>query len=408
MNIFLLIKIAWSSLSQFRLRAILTLLGIFLGSFSLAGVEHASLIMKEKAKREIEKLGSNLLMLSNAEMRFRPSGGARLGQEAKSLKLEEVKYLASLFPQVVQYSPFVRRTMPIRYQKIKINCQLVGVWPSYFAVRKLALVAGRFLTKEDLQGRAMVCLLGSKIASRLFQDSRGVGETVYFFRAPLKVIGVLAPKGSDIAGNDQDEQVFVPISTYLRRLSNQDWISGAYFNLTTSTSQAEVKREMEIILSRLHKIGPKEKKDFSLLASQDLQKLQQQALDLVNTLGIISSSLSFGVGGIGILSIMILLVRVRRQEIALKRACGARKRDILFQFILESSFLSIIGGALGIFSVIMLLSVGAILGLFPFVLSLQNIFSVFVLTFIIGFLAGFYPAYQASKLEILTILNSLH
>jgi putative ABC transport system permease protein len=400
-----LLKIVWNSLGRFKLRALLTLLGIFLGSFSLAGVNQATLIMQEKTRQEVEKLGNNLLLLTNAQVRFRPSGGARLGKEAKTLKLREVTYLASLFPQVIRFSPFARRTMPVKYAKDKVSCQLLGVWPGYLQVRKLSLVQGRFLTDLDMQEKAMVCVLGAKIASRLFGKQNPVGKVVYFFRAPVKVVGVLAPKGSDIAGNDQDEQVFVPLSTYLRRLSNQDWISGAYFNLSSSTFEDYVKQEMEKILTRLHKLQPQEEKDFSLLAAKDLQKLQQQALDLVKTLGLISSLLSFGVGSIGILSIMILLVRTRKREIALKRACGARKKDILVQFLLESSLLSSVGGFLGILLVVLLVLLGVAFKFYPLVLAPWSLGGTFLLACMLGFVAGLYPAWEASNLEILTILK---
>jgi putative ABC transport system permease protein len=232
-------------------------------------------------------------------------------------------------------------------------------------VRSLELAQGRFFNQQELHDRAMVCVLGSNIAERLFGGpDAAVGREVYFFRARLRVVGVCLPKGADIVGTDQDEQVFVPLSTYMRRMANTDAITGVYVELAPGADPEQARSSATGILRQRHGLQPGQPDDFFVLTARDTNELQQQALDLVSVLGLISSSVSFAVGGLGILSIMILLVRARRLEIGVRRAVGARRGDIVAQFLFESGLLSGVGGALGV--VVALVLLGALYALSPF------------------------------------------
>ncbi|MFZ0727260.1 MAG: ABC transporter permease, partial [Desulfobacterales bacterium] len=222
----------------------------------------------------------------------------------------------------------------------------------------------------------------------------------------VRVIGVMEPKGADIVGSDQDEQVFVPLSTFMRRLSNQDWITGVYLQLSDNDSYEAVKKTAAGILRRRHRLGEGEADDFSLLSAKDTIQLQQQALQLVQTLGLLSSGISFAVGGLGILSLMVLLVRSRRMEIGVRRAVGARRLDIIRQFILESGLMAGAGGFVGVTAAAGLVLLIYKIGAMPVVYDPVFIVGPMVGSVLLGLLAGAYPAWQAAKVEVLDILRN--
>ena len=250
-------------------------------------------------------------------------------------------------------------------------------------------------------------MLGASIARRLFGDGQAaLGQMVMLPRAGLRVIGVMEPKGADIAGTDQDEQVFVPLSTYMRRLANQDWITGVYLQLADSQAIEGARQAAATILRRRHSIDAGEDDDFTLLAAQDTMQVQRDALALVQTLGLLSSSISFAVGGLGILSIMVLLVRTRRLEIGVRRAVGAKRRDIVRQFMFEAGLMAGIGGGLGVLSSLLLVLVVCRVGEMPLAYDPLLIVSSLLGSLLLGLAAGAYPAWQAAHVEILQVLRS--
>jgi len=401
------LKIALSSLAVHKLRAVLAMLGVFVGALALTGVQHLSLAMVRKAEIETEKLGPNLFMATAGQIRMRRSGGTRLPRNARTFKESDAYALINLMPSAVTGAPFANTEMPIRNKGIKVPCQLVATIPSYTRARGFQHARGRFFTSEEVDASAKVCVLGHSIAERLFKDpENAVGQKVFFFRAMARVVGVMEEKGADITGTDQDEQVFVPLSTFLRRFSNQDWITGVYIELAQGTDPDSATKAATQILRKRHQVLPGEEEDFSVLTAKDTMQLQQQALDLVGTLGLISSSVSFAVGGLGILSVMVLLVRARRLEIGVRRAIGAKRGHIIRQFLFEAGLLSGTGGTLGVIFALGLLLAVYQFGSFPFVFQIGLILGTMFGSALLGLAAGLYPAWQASRLEILDILKN--
>ncbi len=401
------LKIALSSLAAHRLRTILAMVGVLLGALALCGVQHVSEALLRKAEMETAKLGTNLFVARSGKVSFRRSGSARVGETARTFKLADARALMGHLPSVRLGAPFAEATMPIRAAANKIPSQLIATWPEYPAVRNFRPEFGRFFTEAELAARARVCVLGRKIAERLFgRPERAVGQDVFFFRAPARVVGVMEAKGADIVGSDQDEQVFVPLSTYLRRFANQDWITGVYLQLGDPRDYARARESARDLLRRRHLLGPGEEDDFTLLTAKDTMQVQQQALDLVQTLGLISSSISFAVGGLGILSIMILLVRTRRLEIGVRRAVGARRRDIIRQFMFEAGLMAGVGGVAGVVLALGLLLVIYRVGQLPLVFDPLFIAAPLFGSVALGLAAGAYPAWQAAHIEVLDVLRN--
>jgi putative ABC transport system permease protein len=404
---FFSLKIALSSLRTHRLRTVLAITGVFLGALALTGVQHISRGMYAKAEAETAKLGTNLFLARSGQVSFRRTGSARVREETTNFTLRDAETLMGSLPAARLGAPFASATMAIRFGKTKVPSQLVATFPEYAAVRNLELAAGRFLAASDQESLARVVVLGDRIARRLFgRPQAALGQTVLLFRAPVRVVGVLAPKGADLVGADQDDQVFVPLSTFRSRLSDQSWISGVYIGLADPGAGAAAKGAAEAILRRRHRIGPGQKDDFSVLTARDTVQVQQQTLDLVRTLGLISSSVSFAVGGLGILSIMVLLVRTRRLEIGIRRAVGATRRDIVRQFMIEAALMAGVGGVLGAAAAVGLVAVVSKVGAMPLVLDPPLLLAVPAGSVLLGLAAGAYPAWQAAHVEVLEVLRN--
>jgi putative ABC transport system permease protein len=400
------LKIALASLTAHKLRTILAMLGVFLGALALTGVQHISKAMLIKAEQETAKLGTNLFVARTGQVSFRRSGSSRARNEARTFTIRDALALTRGLPEARAGTPFVTATMPIRARGLKTTCQLVAAYPSYARIRNATPEFGRFFNAEELDSRAKVCVLGKTIAERLFGTSeQAIGNNVLFYRAALQVVGVIEEKGADLNNTDQDEQVFVPLTTYMRRMANQDWITGVYIELATTDNLERTKTAATAILRQRHRITEGEQDDFSVLTAKDTMQLQQQALDLVNTLGLISSSLSFAVGGLGILSIMVLLVRTRRTEIGIRRAVGAKRSHIVRQFVLEAGVMAVTGGTLGVAAGAGLLTLVYTFGKMPFVYDPALILGPLLGSALLGLAAGAYPAWMAARVEVLEVLK---
>ncbi len=406
---FFSLRIALSSLATHKLRTLLAMLGVFLGALALTGVRHVSEAMTRKAEIETAKLGPNLLIAFAGKIRFR-RGEVRINASHRNFRLNDAAALLDGLPDAAGVAPFITMARPIRAGAVKTVCQLVATWPDFVSVRNARPEYGRFFTEQEERRKAMVCVLGKTIAERLFTEPQNaVGKSVFIYKAKLRVVGVMEEKGRDIAGTNQDEQVFTPLSTFMRRLSNMNHVHGAFLQMRPGTDFEAVKETARLLLRSRHGLtdADGDEDDFKLLTPKDTKKLQTRALELVHTLGVISSSLSFAVGGLGILSIMVLLVRARRMEIGVRRAVGARRRDIVLQFLFESALMSAVGGAAGVLTALILLSLAYALADLPPTYDVLLVFQALAGSALLGVLAGAYPARQAAKVQVLDVLRDM-
>lgn len=400
------LRIAISSLKAHKWRAILAMLGVFLGALAFTGVQHVSAIMVRQAELETEKLGPNLYAVLAGQVRFNRSGAVRVQGFARTFTMADAQAVIDGIPSVLEGAPFVSTAMQARGGGNAVTAQILATWPNYQTIRNFHPELGRFFSWEEVEDRAKVCVLGLKIAERLFGSAeQALGKKVYLYRASFRVLGVMEAKGRDVSGEDQDEYILLPVSTFLRRASNQKWINGVFLRLSKEADLEEVGEAATVIMRRRHQIGPGEDDDFSTVSAKDSIKLQKQALGLMSTLGGITSSISFGVGGMGILSIMILVVRSRRVEIGVRRAVGGRRRDIVRQFLFESGLMAAVGGGLGVLVTMVLVSVGCTIADLPVVMEPASLVLTLFGSCILGVVAGAYPAWQAASIEILDILK---
>ncbi len=393
------LKIAWRSLCNFRLRTSLAVLGVFLGTFSLIVVTNLSGSMSKKIETEIAALGENLLIVQSGVTR-RVGAGTRLMSDATTLTVTDAEAIAQKLPFVNDASPSANKLFPVRYGNTTLrSVLLVGAAPNYPDIRNHMVQRGSFIANYDNINLNRVAVIGQRVAEKLFADEDPIGKYILIFRVPCRVIGVMEEKGVDIAGFDRDNQIFIPLNTYMRRFVNKDFVNTIYVNVADSEVIGKTKSQIEELLRKRHNIRPGQRDNFTVIDPKDVMALREQAISMITVLGRIAATVSFIIGGIGILSIMILIVNERRVEIGIRRAVGAGKRDIILQFLMESSFISFSGGMVGVIAGFIASAVIFKVSDLPFVISPVGIAVAFLASVTVGVLAGLYPSKKAISIQ---------
>jgi putative ABC transport system permease protein len=398
--------IALRSLYNFKLRSALAVLGVFLGTVSLIVVSNFSGSLAQQTREELSRLGENLLIVRSGIVR-RFGSRTRFMSEAANLTLQDVEAIADGVTSIQAVSPAMSFTFPVRFGNVVLSDVLVvGTVPAFPRIRNFRPEEGRFISREDEQYAKKGVVLGNTIARKLFDDEIPLGKEVLIRRVSCRVIGVMEAKGADLSGTDQDSQVFIPLKTFMRRFVNKDYIHTIYVKVITEDALASVKTQIESILRHRHHIRHSEDDDFIVIDMKDVTALKTQAMDMITVLGRTSALISFLIGGIGILSIMILIVNERKVEIGIRRAVGSRKRDIVVQFLLESSFIAFSGGIVGAICGIALSLLIFILSDLPFNISSSGFLMSFVASVAVGILAGVYPSCKATHIQPVDIIRS--
>lgn len=405
-RIYLNLKIALRSLLNFKLRTALAVLGVFLGTFSLIVVSNLSDSLTIKTEKEAENLGKNLLIVRSGIVR-KMGTSTRLLSEATTLTVEDAKAIVQGSRFINDVSPSGNKTFPVRYENVVLKSLLVvGVVPNYTVIRNFQVKEGRFITDEDNQNLNKVAVIGTKVVERLFGKENPIGKHILIWRVPCQVIGIMEEKGVDVSGLDQDNQIFVPLNTFLRRFVNKDYVNSISVQVIDEKSIPVAKSEIEDILRKRHKIKDSQNDDFTVIDLKDVMALKTQAMSMIKVLGRVSAVVAFLIGGLGILSIMILIVNERRVEIGIRRAVGSRKRDIILQFLLEASFISFSGGTAG---VIVSMIVSILIFWFaklPFAVSPIGHLLSFLASIAVGILAGIYPSQKATRIQPVDVIRS--
>jgi putative ABC transport system permease protein len=400
------LKIAVRSLLNFKLRTVLAVLGVFLGTFSLIVVSNLSDSLAMKTEQEAESFGKNLLIVRSGVVR-KFGTSTRLLSEATTLTLADAEAIAEGSIYIKDVSPSGNKTFPVRYgNTVLASILVVGVTPNYPEIRNFHVQEGRFISYNDDRTLGKVAVIGTKVAEKLFGKENPVGRHILIWRVPCEVIGIMEEKGVDISGLDQDNQIFIPLNTYLRRFVNKEYVSNISVRVIDEASLTPTKTGIEGILRQRHKITNDQSDDFTVIDLKDVMALKTQAMSMIKVLGRVAAVVSFLIGGLGILSIMILIVNERRVEIGIRRAVGSRKRDIILQFLLESSFISFSGGTVGvILSSLASVAIFLLSGL-PFTISPAAHVLSFLASVIVGILAGIYPSQKATRIQPVDVIRS--
>lgn len=393
-NIYLVFK----NLHAHKIRTLLSILGVAFGTISLVIVSNITEMMKKKVTLEAEKYGKNLIIVS-AGTSLTPGRGRTVFLPAKTLKESDALEVKNSISHVIDVSPSFTKSFPLRYKESRVTASAVGISPNYNKLRNINIYTGRYFTETEFQYNEKKVILGYKIYENLFGKEDPLGKYVLLFRAPLEVVGVLEPMGVDLTGNDQDNMILIPYNTMIRRILNVDYLTSFYVQVSDSSYLSQVKDEITKLLRIKHKIQKGQRDDFSVRAITDLVSIKDETTTLVNDLGNTASILSFSIGGLGILAIMMMTVAERKREIGIRRACGATKKDIILQFLLEALFLTVSGSLFGIFIATILTFIISHYAMYPLTFSFTSIIISVFLSFCLGLFAGLYPAKKASDVD---------
>ncbi|WP_293444674.1 ABC transporter permease [Persephonella sp.] len=405
-KIFLIFAVIIRIFREYRLRSALSVLGVAFGTFALITMISISNSMKEKSRLEVEKFGKNLVVVKSGKVRvFRRR--ERSITTAKTLKLSDAYFIKQQVDHVVKVLPSFQIAYPVRRGGTTVFSTIIGVGREYPQLRNIYVEKGRFYTEDEEKTGQKVIVLGYKVAKDLFKNEDPIGKTILIFRVPCKIIGVMEEKGVDISGEDQDSLIYTPLKTAMRRLANVDYINTIYVQVDNRENIPYVKKNIRQLLRKRHHIKKGEKDDFTVLSPDDYLRMEKEAIHIFSVLGGVSATISFLIGGIGILSIMILIINERTEEIGIRRALGAKKTDILLQFILESSFISIAGGFFGVVMGVFVSELIFLLFDLPKTLNLHWVFLSFSLSVLVGILSGIYPAYKASNIKPVEALRRI-
>ncbi len=400
MNLWQAILEALESLSANKLRTGLTMLGIVIGVGAVIAMLAVGTGAQDTITGSISGLGSNLLFVFGGNF----TEDIRI---EKPLTLSDAEALADPFqaPAIAAVAPAIQSSGTVTYGGETTNTEITGVTPQYGVVRNYGLLEGEFINEEHVLGRASVVLLGPEVADKLFGRRDGItGEIVRISGQPFRVLGVLEPKGGSSFGS-QDDLVLVPFTTAQTRLirRTRERVDIILVQVVSAEMVPQATEEISQILRTRHRteLGAD---DFTIFSQQDFVATAQTITNVLTIfLGGIAA-ISLLVGGIGIMNIMLVSVTERTREIGLRKALGARKRDILIQFLTESSLLSLFGGLIGIgLGWLISFIVGRIAASSgtPFnpVVGLDAVLLATIFSTAVGLFFGLYPANRAANLE---------
>ncbi|MFA5515272.1 MAG: ABC transporter permease [Desulfuromonadales bacterium] len=400
------VKIALRALRINLLRSFLTTLGIIFGIAAVIAMiaigSGASQVISEK----IASIGSNLLLVFPGST---TSGGLRAGAgSAASLTMGDLRAIDQECPSVALAAPTVRGSAAVVYGNLNWSTVIYGTTPDYLEIREWAVVAGRVLTQTDIDGTARTALLGQTVAEKLFAAEDPVGRIVRIKQVPFTVIGLLERKGQSPQGSDQDDVILIPVRTAQRRLfpgRTPDSVNSILVQAAGPAALAAAEEEVGALLEQRHRIAPGRDRDFTIRnLSEILAVSEESSRTMALLLGSVAS-ISLLVGGIGIMNIMLVSVTERTREIGIRLAIGARRRDILLQFLTEALLLTVIGGLLGILlGVASAVAVSRLLD-WPTLISVQTILVAVGFSAAVGIFFGFYPARKAAALNPIDALR---
>ncbi len=401
-----ILKMATVSLKINKMRSILTSLGIIIGVSAVIIMLAVGSGASKKIAKDMESMGSNLLMVRSASAK---SGGVRMGMGTRpTLTMKDAEVIEDKARGVLAIAPYSAESKQLTYGNQNWSTTVGGTTQPYFLIRNYEIESGRGFLPEDNKNSTKVAIIGQTVSTELFGDVDPIGKTIRIGNVPFKVVGLLKTKGSSGMGQDQDDLVFIPITTAQRKVFGTDF-PGTVSMIAVKAQNDEVlslaQEDITEILQHRHHIGKNQDHDFEI---RNLAEMQETIKSTTKTMSLLLGAIagvSLIVGGIGIMNIMLVSVTERTKEIGIRMAIGAKASDIRIQFLIESFILSMAGGLTGV-------AIG-ILGAFlmhkfagmNIAITLQSILLSLGFSAAIGIGFGYYPAYKASLLNPIDALR---
>ncbi|MEZ5563724.1 MAG: ABC transporter permease [Gammaproteobacteria bacterium] len=389
---------------RYRLRSMLVICCAALGvAGAVTSVNYAS-GGREQVLTRIRQLGTNLLVI-NAEQSRSVGGRARTGTIVTTLTEPDYLALRREVEGIARSSAMVSAGLRLKAGYLSKVAPVLGVEPDFFAIKSWVLQSGDFFAAEDVRRSARVALLGWQLARDLYGDEDPVGERLFINRVPFEVAGVLAERGQGLDVINEDQQVYVPLTTAMRRLLNVDHYRSILLEVEDSRDMVQVAADVTGLLRVRHRISAFRPDDFAVGSQQELIETQLAA---ASRLGFLVRWIGFSglvVSGLGVLAIAWIAVRNRTREIGTRRALGARRRDIFFQFAFEASMLAMVGAALGLGVGWLASRVAASQARLPFVFDLDNALLALGMALLLNFVFASWPAIRAARMDPIQALR---
>ncbi len=397
------LRIAFRALRRNKMRSLLTALGIIIGVGAVIAMSGIGNGARSQVEAQIASLGQNVILIFSGSF---TSGGARSGWGgAGTLRIEDAEAIEREIPGVVAVSPEVRSSAQVAAGNQNWATQILGESESYFDLRQWPFAEGAPFSAQDVRGAAKVAVIGKTVATTLFGDESPLGEVIRVRNVPFVIVGVLAPKGLSLMGQDQDDVVILPYTSAMKRITGGTMLRTINVQARSAEELAPVQEQIVALLRQRHNIREGREDDFTVRNQQEIADMAGSTSRIMSLLLGSIASVSLVVGGIGIMNIMLVSVTERTREIGIRMAVGAHGRDILLQFLIEAIALSSLGGLVGI-----LLGVGTSKVLsqvagWPTLVSPTSVIMAFAFSAAVGIFFGFYPARKASRLDPIEALR---
>jgi putative ABC transport system permease protein len=411
MHLLDLVLISLRTLAKNKMRSGLTILGVVIGIAAVTTMVSLGQSAGQLIQDQFATLGSNVIIVLPATNQ---SGGVRSGTMT-TLTAADAQAIGEECPSVLAISPFIGTTGQVIGGNMNWQPdQMYGVGPDYTIVRNWPIASGEFFSEREIVGVSKVCVLGHTVARQLFPDTNPIGQQIRVKNIPFTVIGVLSRKGANLVGQDQDNILIMPYTTVRKRLNNSAFsnIDVVFVSAKSEALSSRAEQEIRALLTERHRIPRGEKPDFEVRNTADVANVMAIIMGSLTAMLSGIAAISLVVGGVGIMNIMLVSVTERTREIGIRMALGARPRDILRQFLVESIVLSSVGGAIGIAlgvagsaGIIALINVVLPHTKWSFQVSIPAALIALLFAAAVGIFFGFYPARRASRLDPIEALR---
>jgi putative ABC transport system permease protein len=405
MNFLMIIRIAFRALARNKARAALTMLGIIIGVSAVIIMVSIGQGAQASVQAQIESMGTNLLFVSAGAQNL---GGVRTGtgdNGTNTLTVEDLDAIKREVPSVSMVSPMINARAQLVAANQNWSTSVQGVSEQFPDIRKWAVGSGDFFTDSDVRTAARVIVVGQTVADNLFPGQDAVGQTIRVQNMPFRVVGVMARKGQDPQGRDQDDTAFAPYTSVQKKILGTTRVQIAYVSAVSQDATYTAQQQITDLLRQRHKLAASAPDDFTVRNMSDVAEAANQTNSIMTILLGSIAGVSLLVGGIGIMNIMLVSVTERTREIGIRMAIGARSSAVRSQFLIESVVLSLTGGLAGILlGVLASVVVPSMLG-WPTLVSTASIIGSVVFSAGVGIFFGYYPARKAAALDPIDALR---
>ena len=399
---------AWVGVVTHKLRSFLTILGIVIGVAAVITLMSIGRGAEARIISNIESMGSDLITIRPGAFTFGGVRGAAGG--AATLTMEDAAAISEQVPYISAVSPYYSSNLQLVVGGQNTNASVTGTTPEYMSVNNLEIASGTFFLAQDYQRGAKVAVLGANVAETLFGSANPVGQQMRMGTIIVRVIGVLESKGAMFGS--PDDAIFIPLTAMQQTVAQPRTAQGARIvsSIALTVSDEEqadyVVEEITSLLRTRHQLGPNDEDDFNIMSMEEIASMLSEAIGTMTLLLGAIAAISLLVGGIGVMNIMLVSVLERTREIGIRKALGARERDIWGQFLIEAAFLTFTGGIIGVIVGWTVSYIISSTGLMTTVVTADIVILAVSVSVGIGLFFGFYPAWNASRLNPIEALRS--